>query len=269
VGDFWDVFVFRVWAGMGEGYSTGFRSAAAVLRLAHRQHLFTVSTLNDLSLLLLVLTCSDGCALHEEAAAEYLRRSLTPEREWGVLREALPPHLADVQLLGHFGAPRQQAVLNRVARTLYLPSLVRFMARTALTDYDTARAFATPFLAPVLASLDYDEIVADEYLGRLYARVLASRWPSADRWTTPSPPWAARLGPPELAFLDGCLQRLPAADRAVLYLSFYGRLSAPQVAAALRPTVPGVRPQDVVGWLRDSWQTVLNGAPWPGAALRK
>jgi hypothetical protein len=67
MGNFWDAFVFRVCVGLGEGFFAGFRTAADILRTAHQLRLLDVARLDDLSVLLIVLTCSSSGPLHEEA----------------------------------------------------------------------------------------------------------------------------------------------------------------------------------------------------------
>jgi hypothetical protein len=257
MGKFWDAFVFRVCVGLGEGFFAGFRTAADVLRAAHRLRLLDVAGLDDLSVLLIVLTCPSGSPLHEEAVREYLRRGRTAEEDWAVLREALPPRLTDLYLLGFFGELRQTALVQRVSATLYLPALARFMARLAMEDTATARAFAAPYLNPTVRNLTYEEILDDEFLCQLYSQVVHSPWPNAVAWPPAPPAWLASIGPDEKDFIECCLA-LPPGDRCILYLSFYARLNAGQVACVFRDLNPAPRADDVVVWLHDSWRTVLD-----------
>lgn len=56
MGEFWDAFVFRVWAGLGEGHHPGFQASASLMCLAFQLGLLSPTGLNDLSLVLILLT---------------------------------------------------------------------------------------------------------------------------------------------------------------------------------------------------------------------
>jgi hypothetical protein len=259
--DFWDAFVFRVWSGMGEHHPRGFPTAAKVLEQAHRLHLLPVVDLNDLSLLLILLTCPVGRPLHEDAARVYLARNLSREEEAAVLREALPPHLTELHLLGFFGQPRQSILVRRLLYTLHFPALSRFMARMALTSYTLAEDFASPFLDEAHRTLQYTDILDDLFLSNLYTQVMQSDWPRASGWPKPRPPWEETLTEGERSFLNGCLLLSPGS-RWVLYLSFFARLNPVQIAQVFHNDLPGLRPPDVVAWLSDVWGEVLGGWAW-------
>jgi hypothetical protein len=258
MGNFWDDFVFRVCIGLGEQFFPGFRTACNLLRTAHQLNLLDVGRLNDLSLLLIILTCPTDWALHEEAAQEFLHRGLTAGQEWAILRQALAPRLTDLFLLGFFGEPRQAALVQRIAYTLYQPALVRFMARLALIDTMTAHAFAAPYGGRTFRALSYAEILDEEFLCQLYGQVVNSGWPNAAVWPQPFPDWEASINQDERDFLNCCLDHLSSGNRCVLYLSFYALLNAEQIACIFRTLTPAPRTDDVVDGLDDSWRKVLD-----------
>jgi hypothetical protein len=263
MGNFWDAFVFRIWAGLGEHNHSGFATAAELLVLAHRLRLLMPAELNDLSILLILLTCPGDSALHHEANNEYQARSLTREEEAAALREALPPHLTELYLLGYWGEPRQNALVRRTVFALYLPALTRFMARLALTDYAVAEDFAGWDLHFAHKTLDYEDIHSDQLVTGVYAKTWGSDWPCADSWPAKPPAWAKTLSEAERAFLSCCLN-LGRGTRYVLYLSFYGRLNARQIAGILASDSGDLlehqpKAEDVVDWLYDSWSEVLHG----------
>jgi hypothetical protein len=259
MGNFWDVFVFRVCAGLYESYPFGgARTARGILTLARQLGLLDLSRLNDLSLLLIVLTCEDGRPIQQEAYQLAVARGLTSPRPWAILREALPPRLTDLLLLGNAGQPRQRAVVSGVLATLYLPSLVRYQARLALVEYHVARAFVAPLFRQAADALDAISILEDEFLCQLYARVADTPWPNAADWPAVRPAWHRRCGVDERHFVDCCLSLWPG-ERLALYLSFYARLNAAQIACVYRPDVPDLNTTTVVEWLDDTWRAVLNG----------
>jgi hypothetical protein len=105
MGNFWDTFVFRVCSGLGENlFPQGYNDAAEVLLFADRLGLLDLATLNDLSILLILMTCPAGSSLEGPVAMEYLRRGLGPHRNWACLGEALPPRLTDFTCLPISGA---------------------------------------------------------------------------------------------------------------------------------------------------------------------
>jgi hypothetical protein len=150
-------------------------------------------------------------------------------------------------------------VVDGIVYTLYLPPLVRYLSRAALISYTNARDFAVPFLRRALDRLDYFQIVEDNYLSVLYQLVLRN-WYVANGWPAPPNPmprWARRLSAEKRTFLDCCLDRLVPEDRCLLYLSFYARLNAEQIARVFAPHVPRLTPQGVVDRLVDAWKEVL------------
>jgi hypothetical protein len=257
VDPFWDTFVFRVYAGLGEGcFIPGFAAAAGVLEAAHEADLFAPADLNGLSVLLILLTCPPESPLHQAAAQRYRRRPSTPIEDWAALREALPPRLTELLLVGHFGEPSRRGLAHRAIHTVYVPSLVRFATRLALVETHLAQGFVIPFVSRVLATLDYDQIVGDGFAAELYARVHDSTWPNAEDWPEELPRWHDDLTPAERLFLNVCLH-LDPGRRLLLYSSFYAHLNANQLAEVLRSDLPTIRPDDVVSWLSECWRTVL------------
>jgi hypothetical protein len=266
VDPFWDAFVFRVFAGLGEDcFIPGFAAAADVLEAAADAELLGVADLNDLSVLLILLTCPPTSRLHRAAAQRYRDRSPTPFEDWAALREALPPRLTELLLVGHFGEPSRRALAHRAVHTLFVPSLVRFAARLALVDTHLAQGFVIPFVSRVLATLDYDQIVSDGFVARLYGRVHETAWPNAASWPEQLPAWHRDLTPAERLFLDTALD-LDPGRRLLLYSSFYAPLNPNQLAEVLRPDLPTIRPDDVVSWLSQCWHSVLEGmaSAFPG-----
>jgi hypothetical protein len=256
--DFWDAFVFRVWSGMGEHHARGFPTAVKILERAHELKLLPVADLNELSLLLILLTCLPGRPLHDDAAPIFQARELSREEEAAVLREALPPHLTELHLLGYFGQPRQNILVRRLLYTLYFPTLSLFLARMALISRTDAADFASPFLDEAHRTLQYTDVLDDLFLSNLYTRVLQSGWPCPSDWPEPLPPWETTLTQAERSFLNGCLGLSPGS-RSVLYLSFYARLNPVQIAQIFREDLPGLCPPDVVAWLADAWGEILGG----------
>ncbi|HEY7310986.1 MAG TPA: hypothetical protein VH643_16600 [Gemmataceae bacterium] len=258
MGNFWDQFVFRVCVGLGEEhFPEGFASAASLIGQAHRLGRLPMDRLNDLSLLLIVLVCPDAAAAHQQAFAEADRRGLLKSRQtWAVLREALPPRLTDLLLIGHADeGGRRKGLVSGVIHVLYLPALVRFGARLALCSTEDAEKWMIPFVHRALRSLDRRQINHDEFLCHLYHQVLIHRCPIADGWPAEPLPWRSNLDPVEEMFLNRCLQ-LDAESRCTLYLSFYARLNAEQIRCIFRDT-SNLRTQDVVDLLRDIWEDLL------------
>jgi hypothetical protein len=261
-----DVVIFRICIGLGEGHFPAYARARGLLARVESELLSVMDDLNNLSILLLVLTFPAGSALHEAAAAEYLRRELPPHAVWATLREALPPYLTDFEALGQTRGPRQQALLHLVHETLYVPALTTYLARVAMVDSVIACLRAAPWPRRILAQTqiaphaDSPLSMDDGFLVALYRDVMTTSWPIADRWPEADhpPSWVATIDPEEVCFLDRCLERLPPERRALLYLSLYAQLNVRQITAVLRANIPDLLPEEVVRWLCDAWEAVLD-----------
>src|SRR5205085_1535438 len=94
---------------------------------------------------------------------------------------------------------------------------------------------------------------------RLNDKALPSALPASQR-----PPWLAALDHDEQHLLRCCLAWLSEPDVVLLYLQFYARLTAGQMAQALQPLFPKWTPDHVVGRLAPCWEVVLSGFV-PGA----
>jgi hypothetical protein len=275
--NFWNSFIFRVVVGLGEGEQDGWLNGGDLLRLAAERGLLEVGpSLNDLSVLLLWLTCPIDSPLQEAAVRQWDERvrHLSGDRvgarlhEWTVLREALPPHLADVYLHYCLAKQRQRWLVEGMVYTLYYPALVTFLERLLLSDTGWVESFATPFFSArpnVLERLDRDEALSEEFLQCLYRQVRDALeraggrrgWPAAARWPASPPAWVAAISEDEKLFLDRCLDREDPGDRVLLYLSFYAGLNVGQVTTVCRDQYPSLQPREVLDRLRDLWEEIL------------
>jgi hypothetical protein len=268
--DFWDFAIFRICQGLSEGHVSGSNAACGVLREARRKGLFTVdATLDDLSVLLLVLHAPSDTRLGNEAVDELYSscRNLSRADLWNALRDALPPYLADFHALTARGGKSQRGVLRRILRYLYYPELVVFLDRLALVDRQDARNVADPLFdatlenfTPIVPSAMQPATLQDAFLVKLYRATLDRGWPAVNRWPASLPDWAEdglSLSTEEHHFLDVCLEKLDPGDRLLLYLSFYARLSIRQIHLVLGGNRATLQPKDFVSMLARVWTEVV------------
>src|SRR5438128_1941196 len=125
---FWDRFVYRVSLGLGEGcFRPGFPIAAEVLRTAFESRMELIPQLNDLSRLLILLTCPSDYAAHEAADQAYRGAGREWWRDGLALRDVLPPRLAELYLVNCLGEPRQSSLARGALRALLQPALNQFV----------------------------------------------------------------------------------------------------------------------------------------------
>src|SRR5207249_2122923 len=114
--------------------------SARLLERACELDLFPIEELDDLSLILVLLTCPTSSPVYQAALARYRPPASGNLRTWAALREALPPRLRDLLLLGYYGEAHQRVFINQLVELLYTPALVFFTTRWRLVETPVAWA---------------------------------------------------------------------------------------------------------------------------------
>jgi hypothetical protein len=233
---FWDWFIRRVWLTLGGVLPDGLTAAANVFAEAHRRHLFALPAVDELSILLLVLTCPQGTVLRTRAEQEFTRRGIgalaARQRVWDLLTALGPPRTTELLTLFHRGAPAQRGLAADLLMRHHGPHLALFLGRLSLTDPDSQRPQAITTLTRALGRFTRIPLGTIDFPCYLYRRALAGLSAAAPPAGLPSPPlpaWLTGLPTEERRFLACCLGCLSLAQRIAVYLSFYAGLDADQI----------------------------------------
>lgn len=260
----WDLVLFRMFAGLGEGHAPGHPLVHQLLTRAHTRGQLVVEHLNELSITLLRLVCPADSVLHRAAHRVHQERRRSPLQVWEAVSSALPSYLTDVQHLSHARQAHQQEMLLGLFRTLYLPALVRFMTRTALVEYDVAQEIAEthfeevfPIVEPLYPHASQPLTLDEGFQVEVYSRLLRSDWPVRGRWPVPPPGWGPAFVN-EQVFLAVCMESLTVESRCLLYLSFHAQLNLRTITRIVQEAWdPASGPTDVLHALVGAWNTVL------------
>lgn len=266
---FWDRFVRAMWFGLAADPGNDGGAAVRTVDRAFARGRLRPPDLDDVSLYqlsaLLPAGSSHGPAVLAVARARGLHlRTDAPDR----LRAAAPPRLDDFLELGRHGTsfrPLIQIALRQPVAVELLEAASLFYGRMWLTE--PAGPPNWPGMSGLLdeAVRRYLRIPAGTYdfSAYLFRRV---RWYShlvgvAFPCLIPPgpPPGLADLGADERQFLDAVSLDLDQRSQEVLYLHFYGRLTARQIVATFwleRPRQQGLV-EAVVRRLEAAWEVVL------------
>jgi hypothetical protein len=269
---FWDQFILRVYRTSGEHHPGGLTAAARVLAEAHRQRLLDPASLDDLSVLLLLLVCPQGTALRASAAAEFTRRALGAPAARGRVRSLLlaaaPPRHAEVLTLFHRGDPAQRGLTADLLVRELAPPLALFLGRLLLTDPADQRQRAARLVARCLGGFGRIPLGTIDFGCYLYHHALdglsAGDLPPAGP-QPPLPPWFAGLPPDEQRFVSCCGRHLAPEARAGLYLTFYAGLNVRQVAC-VRSARQHWSEGQVLAEVEQSWAAVLTQLRQPAGS---
>jgi hypothetical protein len=232
---FWDQFVFRTYATFGENYSPGLHTAARLLQLAADRQLLPLADLDDLSLTLLVLTCTADLPVRRQAE-ELLRQRRVPAADLGdALLQTCPLRLTDLLSVAHLARMppldpgRRGPILDALERLL-VPSLRRFLSRMYLNQEMYGLAPAYQYLVQAFGSFDLWQVSVVQFPAHLYALVVKEMpRPVPTRWAHPLPVWAQHVEPAERQFIDAVLALPERHLKLPLFLAFYGQLNLSQI----------------------------------------
>jgi hypothetical protein len=256
---FQDLFLRRLYRTFGDWGDTNLQAGLAVVTLAHQQGLLKLPVLEDRSILILLLFCPPGTALHQAAQRECddPRRAFRSADCTPLVEDLSAPRHHDLLLLHRRASPAQQAIVWQRLRPWYVPALATFLSRLYLDDPAQRAPFADGFFAALLPAYASAPLNNIEFSSYLYQRLLnipnapapANRLPSS-----PHPAWWSALEAEERQFLDGCLRCLDLGDRIRLYLSFFANLTSREIHGIHSQ---GWTRQDTVARLRDGYLRVI------------
>jgi hypothetical protein len=259
---FWDVFIRRVFAALGDAHPHGPPTAFRALALAYLHRLFDPAQLQDVSILLLALLCPPGTALRARADAVFRDRGLhlpaNRPQVLAALRAASPTRPTDWLPLLHQGTPHQRGLVADLLLRAFAPRLAVFLGRVHLADPVTERAAAVQAVVRALGRFSRIPPGTIDFACYLYRRVLRDLPVPAS--PPPTAPALATLPQAERQFLGGCVRHLGWAERVGVGLVHYAGLDVRQIACVLSATRPwGV--DAVIRRLGQCWETVLNALP--------
>jgi hypothetical protein len=256
---FWDRFVLWLYVTMADTLPVGRDALGRLLALAFQRGRFSVASLNDLSLLLILAACPAEAPLRTAAEQEATRRSLVrhPRRLWQLLQAIQPPRVADLLEIG-----RPQPLLRGLVAEVLLSSrllynLCKFLGRIFLRDPGEERTRAARFIVQAGGLYYRTPQGTVDFSCRLYRHMLANMRPDDEALPSLVPPGFTARDADEQQYLERCLLWLPEPDLVRLYLQFYARLTVEQIACVLQQADAPWTPDQVVLRLEQAWQTVL------------
>jgi hypothetical protein len=260
---FWDRLIRRTYFTFGEVLPDGLTVAANILALAYQRRLLNLTGLDDLSILILVLTCPAGTVLRTRADDEFVRRQLgglTGRRRLRLLLTAAPSRLTELVTLFVRGNPAQRGLAADLLTFALVPRLSLFLGRLHLTAPIDQRPRAVQGLAGSLGFFGRIPLGTVEFPCYLCRRVLAGlppQPPPPAAWPPPPlPDWLATLPGEERRFLACSLRFLPVEERIGVYLSFYAELSVPLIHCVRSAQSHWTQVQ-TMNRLAESYETVL------------
>lgn len=265
---FWDRFVLWVYLGLAEVLPVGRDAVARLCERAHRSrqpHRLDLGHANDLTVLLVAGTCRPGRPARIAAEAEFASRHLSTEydRVRALLQHLQPPRVTELLELKrpHHALPAQllYGVMTAEPGHEILLNLVDFLSKIRVaTPAATRREAVTSLLGAItryyrfpMGTIDFFSLLYRHACG--YLQIGTPPLPAF----VPSHPLLLEIpDADEREFLLRC-GRLTETDRVLLYLNFYARLTAEQIAGMLRFSDPTWTADRVVIEIERCWNAVL------------
>lgn len=262
---FWDRFVLWVYLGLADVFPAGRHAISRLFERTHSAGRLNLGDLNDLSILLLASSCRRGLPVRLEAEAEILHRNLSTQYvRIRTLQDKLhEPRLTEVLELNRphrlISAQLLAGVLTVLPGHEFWLNLAEFWSKINALGLVTARAKAMWILFGAvkkyysfpIGTVSFQSLLfrhACGYLG-LGARPL----PVPD----PSSSWPIVEDETERLFLTRCGELLSDTDRVMLFLHFYGRLTAENLAGMLRFADPDWTADRVVVEVERCWAALI------------
>lgn len=238
---FWDRFALWVYLGLADVQPVGRDAAARLFGQAYASGQLDFGAANDLTVLLAAGVCCPGGPVRLAAEAEFhrrrlgteydrvrlMQRTLTEPRLTEILELNRPHRAATAQLLtgALTAAPGHEVWIN----------LADFLSRVLVADPPAARARATAVLLSALQRYYRFPVGTVDFVSLLYRHACGHLGVGAALpvYGTEPQMLAAVPDPTERTFLVRCGTHLSDADRVLLFMHFYGRLTAGQIAGAL------------------------------------
>jgi hypothetical protein len=254
---FGDLLVLDLYTSFGEGNPQFLHIAAQVLQMAHVLKLLDVSRLNERSILLIILSGRPGVPVREAAYQRYIGLNLSQARLRELMHDLQPPDVGDLLRIAAAGDPVHRSIVLRVLCEEYLPNLGTCLSRLYLSEGDSEELPALHILTNAVVACYQNLAAADDFFTHLYQHVLEKNGqPLPSKWPLERPSWVTGLGQWEQRFHECSLGGHPDVRR-LLFLSFYGRLSARRITAILRTRNPAWRVPQVIALLASGWDQIL------------
>ncbi len=266
---FWDRFILWVYLGLADTLHAGRDAVRRLFDRAFGLGRLNLAGLNDLSILLLLAGGRPGTAVHSAAEQEADRRQLQgrPQHVWRLLDQVRPPRLTELLELGRPrglisgrilvgvltdtpGHVLRNNLAEFLSRLFLEPPSAREAQAMQLTMRGVVRYYAIPPGTIEFLCFFYRHVFFALRMGDL---VFPSAVPAG-----PSREWFATLPAEEQAFLQRCVLDLPQTDMLLLYLHFYARLTAEEIACVYENADPTWSPQRVVDRVESGWGVFLS-----------
>jgi len=263
---FWDRFTLWVYLGLADVLPVGRDAVGRLFEHAHGAGQLDLTQANDLTVLLVAGVCRPGDPSRLAAEGQINHRGLNTQyvRIRGIQHALAEPRLTEILEVNrpHRAVTAQllTGVLTNAPGHEAWTNLTEFLSRINATEQSAVRGRVIHNLLGAtkryyrfpLGTVNFVSLLYRHACG--YLGVGATTLPV---YAADSPILTAIPDQAERAFLVRCGTRLTDSDRVLLYMHFYGRMTADQIAGTLRFSDPTWTPDLVATEVERCWLAVL------------
>lgn len=263
---FWDRFVLWVYLGLADVLPVGRDAVNRLFERIYASGQLDLRLANDLTVLLVAGACRPGGPARLAAEAQIGSRQLGRqyERVRSLLRTLAAPRLTEILELNRphraVAAQLLTGVLASDPGHETWTNLTEFLSRINAAAPGTVRGRATNNLLGAIQRYFRFPLGTVGYVSLLYRHAcgyLGIGTAALPVYGSDPAAMAAVADQAERTFLVRCGTQLTDADRVLLFVHFYGRLTADQLAGMLQFTDPTWTPDLVAAEVERCWIAVL------------
>jgi hypothetical protein len=263
---FWDRFALWVYLGLADLHPVGRDAVVRLFGHAYSAECLNLTHSNPITLLLIAGVCPPESAVRVTAEAQLIHRRLNTEYDLvrGIQRSLAGPRVTEILEVNrpHRAVMAQLltgVLMNHPGNEVWT-NLTEYLSRIDQAAPDVVRARVTNRIIGAVQRYYRFPIGTIDFMGLLYRH--ANGYLGIGQVSLPVyESGSARLDEiedgEEQAFLVRCGVRLSDADRVLLFMHFYGRLTVEQIAASLRLADPTWTADLVASEIERCWIAVL------------